>query len=259
MDAKQCNMLKKWFSDYVEDVFIEDEKITAFIQLKLEHSIKVAESCRIFATRMDWSQSDIYTAEVIGLFHDIGRFSQLVEYRTFADENSINHGERGYRLIKQFGILSFLPESGQSGILNGIRYHNSRYIPTHITTDSLPFLRLVRDADKLDIIRVIRSHIKNNRLEEHPEIILNIDIDGPVNPDALKQILNKETVSYKNVKSLADFGLAQLAWIYDINYKVTFQEIIDGNIIDKITEFFPHIQEIQEVKQHVETYIMEKM
>ena len=259
MNAEQKNIFKKWFHNYVEDIPFKDEKITTFIQLKLEHSLKVADTCKTFAEKMDWSQADTYTAEVIGLFHDIGRFSQLVEFRTFADNDSINHGERGFRLIKQLRILSTLHEKDRSGILNGIRYHNSRKIPPHINSDCLLFLRLVRDADKLDIIRVIRNHIKNNRIEEHPEVILNIDINGPVNPDALAQILDGEPISYKNVKSLADFGLAQLAWIYDVNYKVTFQEILDRNMIEKITEFFPHIKEIQKAKQQIKSYIRDKI
>ncbi len=259
MDAEQNNTFKKWFHNFVEDVPFTDDKISIFIQIKLEHSLKVAENCRAIAEKMEWSLPDIYTVEVTGLLHDIGRFSQLVEFRTFADEKSINHGERGFRLIKRLGILSILNDTDQSGILNGIRYHNSRYIPPHLNSDNLHFLRLVRDADKLDIIRVISSHIKHNRIEKYPEVMLNIDVNGPVNPDALEQILNKKIVSYKNVKSLADFCLAQLAWIYDINYSVTFQEILNRNLIEKITEFFPHIKEIQEVKQHIKSYIHKKI
>ena len=259
MNTEQCNTIKKWFYIYVGDIPQDDIKLAAFIQLKLEHSLKVAGCSKSFAEKMQWSQSDIFIAEVLGLLHDIGRFSQLVEFLTFADEDSINHGESGYRLIKQLDILSPLPETEQTGILDGIHYHNSREIPSHINSDSLRFIKLVRDADKLDIFRVIRNHVKKNKLEEHPEIILNIDIDGPVNPEALAQILNKETISYNKVKSLADFGLAQLAWIYDINYKVTFQEISDRNIIEQITEIFPQDKEIYKVKQLVESFINEKI
>lgn len=59
---------------------------------------------------MRWFQSDILIAEAPGLLHDVGRFSQLVEFGTFSDTDSINHGESGYKIIKHFEVFSPLPQ-----------------------------------------------------------------------------------------------------------------------------------------------------
>jgi len=259
MNIEQFNYIQEWFHIYVKNITPDTGKLIPLIQLKLGHSLNTADYSRDMGKDMRWSQSDILTAETLGLLHDIGRFPQLVEFGTFSDTSSINHGELGYKIVKQFNILSPLAEEDQSRILDGIHYHNLLKIPQHINSDSLRFVKLVRDADKLDIFRVISDSIRNNRLDDYPEITLNIDIDGPVNPSALAQVLNKQIVSYKNVKSLADFGLTQLSWIYDINYKFTFQQIFERRIIEQVTELLPEEKEVQKVVRAVKTFIAQKL
>ena len=259
MNIEQFNNIQKWFHKYVKNITPDSGKLITLIQLKLDHSLNTADHSMAIGEDMRWSRSDILTAEALGLLHDVGRFSQLVEFGTFSDTGSINHGECGYKIVKQFNILSPLAPDDQSRILDGIRYHNLAEIPQHINSDSLRFVKLVRDADKLDIFRVISDSIKNNRLDDYPEITLNIDINGPVNPSALAQVLNKQIVAYKNVKSLADFGLTQLSWIYDINYKFTFQQIFDRRILEQVTELLPEEKEVQKVVQAVKTFIAQKL
>jgi len=255
MNSRQSRAVHRWFHQYVDSIRPTDDKIKTFIDLKREHSLIVAGTCRSFAGEMEWTPDEQLTAGVTGLLHDIGRFSQLVEFRTFDDDGSIDHGERGYRLMKENGVLSTLSEHDRTGILLGIRHHNSRYIPPLLDESVSRYLKLVRDADKLDIIRVIYHYIKNGMLEEHPEITLNIDLDGPVTPEALEQVRNGETITYGNIKSLADFALAQLAWFYDINYPPAFRSARDRRVIDQIIEFFPSVREIDEVRKAVERHI----
>jgi len=255
MNNNQCNEIRAWFFHYVENISHDSGILKPLIQLKLDHSLHVADDSREIAENLKWPLSEIVIAETLGLLHDVGRFSQIVEFRTFSDPDSINHGERGYHIIRDLDVLSSLPAQEQLIFLDGIHYHNVREIPHHICKESLRYIKLLRDADKLDIFRVINDMLHNGTLEKHPEITLNIDLNGPVSPAALAQILNEQTVSYENIKSLADFGLTQLSWIYDINYYVTFQRIIDRSIIEKIIEFLPENKEIKNVVQKVNTFI----
>ncbi len=259
MNVEHFNHLKKWFLKYIEDISPNNGRLKSLIQLKTVHSLNVAENSRALAEDLKLSQFDILTSEALGLFHDIGRFSQIIEFQTFSDPDSINHGEHGYKIIKQFDILSTLPAIDQKRILDGTHYHNSRKIPKHVSSDSLYFLKLVRDTDKLDIYRVISDSIKNNEFKEYPEITLDIDINGSLNPLALAQVQSKQTVSYKNVKSLVDFGLTQLSWIYDINYKFTFQQILKREIFEEITKLLPEEKEVNEVVQSVKSFIETKL
>ena len=202
MNPEQSLAVSRWFERYVDSVRPADDKIMTFVNLKHEHSLMVARACRSFAEEMNWPPGDVITAEITGLLHDVGRFSQLVEFRTFDDNGSIDHGERGYRLMDGHDVLSTLSDQARTGILLGIRHHNERYMPPSLDNHESRFLRLVRDADKLDIVRVVYGYIKNDTLAEHPEITLNIDLDGPVSPEVLDQVRGHETVTYNNIKSL---------------------------------------------------------
>lgn len=258
MNINQISAVKKWFIDYVENITPDNSKFIHLIRLKLDHSLHVAENSGLIADGMKWSKADVITAEALGLLHDVGRFSQIVEFHTFSDADSINHGEQGFQVVRNSGILSALPKDEQMKIFDGIKYHNLIKIPQHINSDNLRFVKLVRDADKLDIYRVINDTVKTDKLEEHPEIFLNIDFDGPINPAALAQILNRETVSHGNIKSFKDFCLTQLSWMYDINYSLTFRLISERGIFKTVTAFLPGESDVQKAVQSVSAYIKDK-
>ena len=82
---------KKVFKEYVSNYDINDGKIA----LKYNHILRVAEIAKKIATDLELSEEDILLAELIGIFHDIGRFEQVKRFNTFVDRDSINHGEYG--------------------------------------------------------------------------------------------------------------------------------------------------------------------
>ena len=45
-------------------------------------------------------------AEIMALFHDIGRFEQYKQYRTFSDYRSEDHAALGVKVIKANRILN---------------------------------------------------------------------------------------------------------------------------------------------------------
>lgn len=259
MTLKHNNYIKKWYNDYVSNFLVDYKQLKSLLELKLDHSIYVAAHSKAIAIGEGWSQSDILVSEVIGLLHDTGRFFQIVEFQTFSDPDSLDHGELGFKIVKESSVLSSLSESGKKIILDSIHYHNTREIPDYINPDSLRFVKLIRDADKLDIFRVISDAIHNNKIEDHPEITLNIDINGPVNPAALAQILDKKTIEYRNIKSLADFGLTQLSWIYDVNYRYTLNQIAERGILEEIIDLLPKDKEVLKAAKSVSEYMAQKI
>ncbi|MFC1650815.1 HD domain-containing protein [Candidatus Latescibacterota bacterium] len=259
MTAEQFDDLKNWFETYVDDITPDNYKIKSLINLKRVHSNKVAVNCREIAEDANLPSYDRLTAEMLGLFHDIGRFSQLVEFQTFSDSDSINHGEHGHEIVRKSNVLSTVSDMDEQRILHGIRYHNSRTIPENTGPGVRPFVELIRDADKLDIYRVISDTLRNKDFDKYPEITLHIDFDGPVNPSALAQIRRQETVSYGNIKSLLDFRITQLSWIYDINYTFTFRQIIERGFLAEVTESLPDEKDVSEIVRTVCDFIDSKL
>jgi hypothetical protein len=258
MTIEQFANLKKWYLEFADSVISGQGKIGELAKLKLEHSFYVASDCREVATELGWDAQDIITAETLGLFHDVGRYPQLAKYCTFSDPDSINHGECGYQTVLEHNVFASIGERDRIRILDGIRYHNARILPD-LSADSLPFVKLVRDADKLDIYRIISDAVRNKTIEAHPEITLDIDINGAPNPKAIEQIRNKEIVSYVNIKSLVDFGLTELSWVYDINYPQTMKKIHDRNIFPIIAETLPDTPECNEIVAEVTDFMLQRI
>jgi hypothetical protein len=256
---RQLQFIQSWFSDYVSELIPGDEKITYLMKLKVAHSTAVADLAELIARELSWSPGDQRLAKAAGLVHDTGRFPQLVEYHTFSDTTSVNHGERGYLSLQECGALESLDETERISILESVRYHNARSLPAHIDGKSLAMLKLVRDSDKIDIFRVLNNAIVNNHREDYPEIFLNIDFTGPVNPRAYEQVLLRETVSYEHLKSLADLCLTQLSWIFDINYIESIRFIIEEHLIEQVMSYAPRLPEIEETAAAVRFYMDERL
>jgi HD superfamily phosphohydrolase YqeK len=225
------------------------------LQLKLDHSRRVAAECRTIASELGWQDDDRRMAEVIGILHDIGRFPQFAKYRTFFDPASLNHGECGYNTMRASVALRGCEPSEASHILDSIRYHNRRCIPDTVEPLNLPFLKLIRDADKLDILFVVNDTIRNKRYKDYPEIMLNITLDGPPTPELIREIYDTGSGRYENVRTLADMNLMRLSWVYDMNYKQTFHRLQDRHLLEDMYDTLPDMSEIQAIiakaQQHI--------
>ena len=101
--------------------------------------------------------------------------------------------------------------------------------------------------------------MRNKTIEAHPEITLDIDINGAPNPKAIEQIRNKEIVSYVNIKSLVDFGLTELSWVYDINYPQTLKRINDRKVFSLIAETLPNTPECNEIVAEITAFMQHRI
>ena len=128
MTRQQLFKLRKDFERYVDSFAVAGDGIHPLLQLKAEHSRRVADEARMLSADLGWSASERNVAEALGLLHDIGRFSQFLEYRTFSDSASVDHGEYGWTMTGRTAWLSGLPIKERESILNGIRYHNWRAV-----------------------------------------------------------------------------------------------------------------------------------
>ena len=239
--------IQRWFRDYADDFRGPDGKLPSLLQLKLDHSLRVAEDARGMARDLGWTEADMNTAEAIGILHDVGRFSQYVEFKTLSDRHSINHAARSWEVVDQEIVLSGVSTTDCQRIKDAILHHNDIEIPAGVPKDSLPFVRLVRDADKLDIFMQFHEMASNDKLEAHPELVFGVGLDGPVNPELVDMIRARRNVPFSMVKSLTDFKLIQMSWVYDIHYPQAFDRMAHRDIIDKLESLLPASPEAKEV------------
>ena len=75
------------------------------IQRKIGHSIRVMRISKEMAIKEKLTNEEIEIAMLIGLLHDIGRFEQYTEYKTYKDNISIDHGDLGVELLFDKGQI----------------------------------------------------------------------------------------------------------------------------------------------------------
>lgn len=144
------------FRKYTAAYDASDEKIA----LKIGHTYRVAELCKQIAESAGCGEADMELAWLLGMLHDIGRFEQLRRYDTFNDAESIDHAQLGADIL--FGkngnkgcIREYIADAGQDALIEtAIRVHSAYRVPDELDERTSLFCNILRDADKVDILRV---------------------------------------------------------------------------------------------------------
>lgn len=233
--------LYHWFHNYYYSFYSTDPEIMRMVQLKEKHSVRVAKNARELAKDIGLSAEKSDLAEVIGLLHDISR-SEQANLKTFNDSISFDHGDRGVLRLEESGILHTLNCEAQQIILFAIKYHNKMTVPD-ATPDKMLFASIIRDADKLDIFRIL------------PPVLAEHNYSPP-----LLELLKKcRPLPYSEVKTMADKRLIRVGWFYDINYQWTLTQLVNEGYADGLVGSLPNTPACNEIKDSFSAYITAKL
>lgn len=239
MTPGQLQAVRRHFIEYANGYIDRAGSMRHLMELKREHCAFVARNCRELAVSSGWNSGDVRTAEALGFLHDVGRFPQLEEYGTFMDAKSIDHGERGWRAIRESGLLDEVEPELRDAILSGVRHHNAHIIPADLPKTHYRWINLIRDADRLDIYRIILDALVNNRLGDQSGLALELPREGDPSPELIEKIMQRGAPSYSDLKCVADFLLLILSWSYQMNYPATLGIMRERNIIDQFAVYLP--------------------
>lgn len=221
---------KKQFKEYVKQYNPED----AQIKLKIGHIERVTQNSKRIAQNLNLSQEDIELAELIGLLHDIGRFEQVRIYHTFTDQDSINHGEYGVKVLFEDNLIrKFIQQNNYDDIIKlAILNHNKSDIESGLTEKQYLHAQIIRDADKTDIYNIlIAGDIKAIYGKE--------DISNEkISDEVFREFIEDKRIDYTKRKSGADILVSHFNYVYDLNFKETKQVIKENKYIDKLYERF---------------------
>ncbi|WP_319525314.1 HD domain-containing protein [uncultured Desulfosarcina sp.] len=213
--------LQSWFNAYTRSFLTGDPKKDSAHQLKIDHTARVCENIRLLATSIGLPENQVRIAEAVALLHDVGRFEQYKRYGTFNDRKSVNHAALGVEIMKKTGVLAGLSDDEQKQIVDAVRFHNAPSLPSGKPSEELLFLRLIRDADKLDIWKVFADYY---RFDNEPEtaIVQHLPDQPTWAPSIIEDIANRRMARFSHMETLNDFKLLQLSWVFDLNFPETF-------------------------------------
>jgi hypothetical protein len=250
---------KNRFSGYVKSFYTMDKEDQKNISLKEEHTHNVCKNMIEITKELYLNDNNMMLAETIALFHDIGRFPQYAKYKTFRDRKSVNHGFLGAETLLQEKILQPLSDNEQELVIRAIRFHNAYSIPKAEKEDVIFFLKLIRDADKLDILRVFIEYYEMPEEERASAVGLGLADTAGYSEDVLSCILRGKMATLSQLKSMNDFKLMHLSWIYDINLRPSFRLLSERNYIDKIVSQLPQDERIQKASSVLKEYVRKKV
>jgi hypothetical protein len=255
MNQNDLAHLKKWFADYVAGFYTDDPDNNSTIRLKEKHTEHVCENTILLGKAFGLSDEEMVLIEAMALFHDVGRFKQYAVYGTFKDADSENHALLGLRELAAHHVLHVCTKVEKRWITKAIANHNAITIPNKENGKSLFFIRLLRDADKLDIWRVFIDYYNTRDKQSNPVVEFGLPDDPSFSPQVLASFSEERFVLFKDLRTVNDFKLLLLSWVFDLNFSFSIQLVKDRGYIDKIEAILPDSQETKKVLKHIHNYM----
>ena len=238
--------LKNTFKNHVEKYDMND----AAIAKKFYHSYRVMNLCKEISKDINLKEDDTNIAILIGLLHDYSRFKQWTEYKTFSDIDSIDHGDLAVEELFDNNEIKKYYENDKyyDEIYMSIKYHNKLNFPKNISERNKLFCKIIRDADKLDILYLISINFNLNKQNNE---LISSKIE--------KEFFENKLLKIEDVKNKSDRLLFDLALIYDLNFNYSFKHIKENKIIEQIYNKVEDKIKFKKYFEYIQQYIEERI
>ena len=215
-----------------------DGSLPFALEAKFRHTGEVCEITeKIVAGEARFSPRDTLVFRLCALFNDISRFEQYDKFKTFLDRHSFDHGDRSAALIGELGLVPDLPAEDRACIVDAVRVHNKFAIPADFPAARLAAAKMVRDADKLAILRLIIRFFNGDISD--PTIRLDLPDTPGWTPAILETALSGKCVVYTDMKNINDFKIVLFAWAGDLNYPASAALALDENLFGRLRALLP--------------------
>ncbi len=228
--------LKAWFEEYVNQFASGDPRVQENMDLKAGHTRRVCAAILDIGASLNLSTEDLCTAEATGWLHDIGRFEQYTHYGTFMDHRSEDHAALGVSVIKESRILEKIGAFDPEIILRVVGAHNRAALPAGEDERTLFFLKLLRDADKVDIWHVVTAYYQDRKQRRNHALELDLPDSPHISQPVYEALMKGRLVKMADLKTVNDFKLLQMGWIYDANFPRTFQIVREKAYLEVIRD-----------------------
>ena len=255
------------------------------IRLKIEHTYRVCGLCQQIAKSLHLSEEEVDIAWLSGLLHDVGRLEQQRVYGTFADAVSIDHAKYGARILfgetweRQAGLKTGSEESLPAGIQadagitirdfveddtedqllwTAVFYHSAYRIPEGLDERTAMFCNILRDADKIDILKVNVEF----PLEEIYNVSTEVLYREEVTPEVMESFDEEHAVLRSLKKTAVDNVVGHISLVYELVYPESCRIVQRQGYLDKLMNFEsenPNTRkQFEHIREHMRKYLAGK-
>lgn len=220
MDYKENKIIcEKIFDDYAHQYDVENPNI----KRKLVHSYNVAKYAETIGKNIFDNEEDIYICFVIGLLHDIARFEQWTLFSSYRDTKEYSHPEKSAEILFDRDVIKQYPidKKYYDIIKFAIANHGALKIDESQKDERiLKFTKMIRDADKLDILRQSMNQGQPSFSNEYSS--------DKISDKVLETFYKKQCVNKADCNSVADRAIMQTAMSFDINFDISKKIYVDS-------------------------------
>ncbi len=248
------NRVENVFREYVENYNSKDEKV----RLKIEHTYRVASLCEQIAGSIGCSAEDTNLAWLTGMLHDIGRFEQLRNFGTFNDAESIDHAAYGADILfKEGKIRDFLSDTKEDALLeDAVRAHSAYRLPERFDERTKEFANILRDADKVDILKV--------NVDFPLEEIYNVTTEELRHAVVTKEVMESLKEQHATLRSIkktsVDHVVGHISLVFELVYPESVRVVKEQGYLDKLLHFESENEitraQFEEIRKLMESYLV---
>lgn len=240
--------------EYSEGFKTGKSKNDTFIGLKQAHSLRVHENSLniIEGEEIYGPKADL--CELASIYHDIGRFPQFARFGTFNDRVSANHARLGVLTLREQDMPGDLSSADWQTIRVAVGQHNVKELRPSLPDRYLTPTQVVRDADKLDILKVMVDHFSG----DNPDPVMTHgfeDVPGKYTKSIYESVMAEESGDYSLIRYANDFKLIIIGWIYGLYYKTSIQLLAERGHVQKLLSFLPKDENIERLEEKIHTFI----
>lgn len=229
-------MLEEEFDKYANKYDLTNNNLKS----KYNHSYRVMKYMVDYATMLGFNEHDIELSKIIGLLHDYGRFEQYTRYNSFIDRDTVDHADLSVEeLFDKNEIVNYTDLKDEYDLIKfAIKNHNKLSIEDTDELRYIKFAKLIRDADKVDIMYVLTNEIIRN------------GTDDLITKEVIECIKEHRAVPRKIVNNENDRILVDFSFAFDLNYDVCLKDYKNGFI-----EFYNHLGNKEMFKEYFDEVI----
>jgi hypothetical protein len=184
--------------------------------------------------------------KIAALFHDVARFEQFATFKTFADDLSRNHGVMGARTVLRQGFIKKEPSVVRRLVLGAVALHNRQALPENLPEKLRLVLFALRDADKLDILRVMEGHLKPGGVGDSVVLLHLKDEPEAYSPAVLSSLEEGRVALYRDMRYYNDFRILLCTWLFELHFPTTLRIIKREGHIERIIDGLTALPDVRE-------------
>lgn len=224
---------------------------SSLLDLKYRHSRQVLAHARAIVGNGHLEGKRGRAALLAALYHDVGRFPQVVRWHTFSDAVSENHGALGVRVLSREQLLADEPAAVRRMVLAAVGLHNRYALPQGLPEPFRTVTYVVRDADKLDIMRIMAEHI--NAVTPDDEVVLRVRHEPDKwSPCIARMVLEGRVPGYADLVYVNDFRMLLGTWLEDLHFPYARARMAASGYVEAVLAGLPDVPGLRAVRSHFE-------